>query len=93
LWRASNPHLPEDERQRHVNALMDACTAVGAAKRADDSTAEKAARAEVHQAKVAPGERGPVGWDDGIPDYNRHLIENTPYANEDDADQGSRRRS
>ena len=93
LWRASNPHLPEDERQRHVNALMNARRAVGAAKRAGDPAAEKAARAQVHQAKVALGERGPVWWDDGAPDYNRHLIKNTPYADEGDADQGSRRSS
>ena len=88
MWRASNPHLPEDERQRYVDALMDARRAVGAAKRAGDLAAEKAARAQVHQAKVALGERGPVWWDDGAPDYNRHLLKNTPYADESDADQG-----
>ena len=27
-------------------------------------------------------------WDDGAPDYNRHLLKNTPYADESDADQG-----
>jgi len=26
------------------------------------------------------GERGPVWWADGTPDYNRHLAKNTPYA-------------
>jgi len=26
------------------------------------------------------GERGPVWWDDGEPDYNRHLVQNSPYA-------------
>ena len=93
MWRASNPHLPEDERQRYVDALMDARRAVGAAKRANDPAAEKSARAAVHQAKVALGERGPVWWDDGAPDYNRHLLKNTPYADEGDADQGSRRNS
>ena len=80
LWRATNPNLPEDERQRHVNALMDARRAVGAAKRAHDDEAEKAARAKVNAAKVALGERGPVWWDDGAPDYNRKLVKNTPYA-------------
>lgn len=93
MWRASNPHLAEGEHQRLVDALMDARRAVGAAKRAGDPAAEKAARAKVHQAKVALGERGPVWWDDGAPDYNRHLIKNTPYADEDEADQGSRRSS
>ena len=54
--------------------------AVAAAKRADDAEAEKTARAAVHEAKVALGERGPVWWDDGAPDYTRKLVENTPYA-------------
>jgi hypothetical protein len=26
------------------------------------------------------GERGPVWWRDGAPDYNRKLAKNTPYA-------------
>lgn len=53
---------------------------VGSARRGGDKVAEKAARKRVHAAKVGLGERGPVWWDDGAPDYNRHLIENTPYA-------------
>jgi hypothetical protein len=31
------------------------------------------------RAKVALGERGPVWWSDGAPDFNRHLVKNTPY--------------
>ncbi|WP_313602745.1 hypothetical protein [Rhizobium sp.] len=31
-------------------------------------------------AKTKLGERGPVWWDDGAPDYNRHMVSNTPYA-------------
>ena len=80
LWRASNPDLPEDERERLVGELMDARRAVGQALRQGDRDAEGAARAAVHAAKVALGERGPVWWDDGAPDYNRHLLANTPYA-------------
>ncbi|SIR22550.1 hypothetical protein SAMN05880582_10861 [Rhizobium sp. RU20A] len=38
------------------------------------------ARQRVNEAKVALGERGPVWWDDGAPDLNRHLVKNTPYA-------------
>ena len=83
LWRATNPQLPEDERQRWVNALMNARRAVGAATRAGDEAAEIAARAKVHEAKVALGERGPAWWDDGAPDYNRKLVKNTPYAAQD----------
>jgi hypothetical protein len=80
LWRASNPALPEAERQRLVDRLMDARRAVAAAKRAQDAAAESAARAQVDAAKIALGERGPVWWNDGAPDYNRHLLKNTPYA-------------
>lgn len=80
LWRATNPGLSEAERERHVHALMDARRAVGAAKRVGDAAAEAAARAGVQAAKVALGERGPVWWDDGAPDYNRRRVEDTPYA-------------
>lgn len=80
LWRASNPHLPEAERASLVAELMAAGRAVGDAGRAGDVTAEKAARARVHAAKMALGERGPVWWSDGAPDYNRRLLKNTPYA-------------
>ena len=91
LWRASNPHLPEAERQAHVDALMAARRDVGAALQTQDKEAEKAARARVHAAKVALGERGSVWWDDGAPDYNRHLLRNTPYADTMAGDQGERR--
>lgn len=46
----------------------------------EDAAALKAARAGVQAAKVALGERGPVWWDDGAPDLNRHMAKNTPYA-------------
>lgn len=38
------------------------------------------ARRDVDAAKRALGERGPVWWADGAPDYNRYLAKNTPYA-------------
>jgi hypothetical protein len=63
-WRATDPRLSEEERQRHVNELMDARRAVGAGKRAGDDDAGNAARARVHAAKVALGERGPKWWED-----------------------------
>ena len=80
LWRAANPHLDAAERELLVKALMEARRAVGTARRKSDAVAEKVARAKVHAAKVALGERGPVWWTDGAPDYNRHLVKNTPYA-------------
>ena len=80
LWRTSNPALSEAERDRHVVDLMTARRAVRTALAAEDPAALKAARAGVQSAKVALGERGPVWWDDGAPDLNRHLAKNTPYA-------------
>ncbi|MFE5733103.1 hypothetical protein ACFQ7A_19625, partial [Streptomyces sp. NPDC056528] len=43
--------------------LMAARRAVGAARREDDTRAERAARARVHTAKVALGERGEPWWE------------------------------
>ena len=77
LWRATRPDLPEEERQQLVNALMAARRAV---RDADGDVAMRTARDGVQAAKVALGERGPVWWDDGAPDFNRRKIENTPYA-------------
>lgn len=37
------------------------------------------ARWRVDAAKQGLGERGPVWWTDGAPDYNRHMAVNTPY--------------
>jgi hypothetical protein len=62
-WRASDPSLPEERRQELVDELMSARRAVGAAKRAGDPEAERAARDRVHAAKVALGERGPKWWE------------------------------
>lgn len=79
LWRRSNPALSNEQRERLVRELMRCRSAVGRAKRSGDAEAEKIARSGVHAAKVALGERGPVWWDDGAPDYNRYLVKNTPY--------------
>ncbi|MFB0612398.1 hypothetical protein [Aurantiacibacter poecillastricola] len=78
LWRASDPSLGEAERQRLVDDLMDARRAVRDAK--GDENAVREARQRVDATKRALGERGPVWWEDGAPDYNRHLAKNTPYA-------------
>lgn len=48
--------------------------------RAGSREAERNARARVHRAKVALGERGSVWWTDGAPDFNRRMAKNTPYA-------------
>ncbi len=80
LWRCADPTLAEDERARLVRALMHARRAVGVARRASDAEAGQVARAAVDAAKRALGERGPVWWTDGAPDYNRRMARNTPYA-------------
>ena len=63
-WRATNPNLPEEVRQKWVDELMSARRAVGAAKKAGDTNAENAARDRVQIAKEALGERGPKWWED-----------------------------
>ena len=79
LWRRANPHLSQARTRELVAALMQARRAVkGALHEPGDALTH--ARAQVDAAKVALGERGPVWWDDGSPDYNRHMARNTPYA-------------
>jgi hypothetical protein len=80
LWRAASPHLSEERRAALVAELMTARNGMKRARRAGDAAALKKAGKQVHAAKVALGERGPVWWTDGTPDYNRHLAKNTPYA-------------
>ena len=64
-WRASDPRLPEERRQELVDELMSARRAVAAARRDADPEAERRARARVHEAKVALGERGKPWWEPG----------------------------
>jgi hypothetical protein len=80
LWRTSNPALAPAVRQELVDKLMKARRGGGVAKKAGDANAERSARAAVDEAKRALGERGPVWWADGAPDFNRRMAANTPYA-------------
>lgn len=80
LWRTSNPALATEARQALVDRLMRARREVSVARKAGDPDAERAARAEVDAAKRGLGERGPVWWTDGAPDFNRRMAKNTPYA-------------
>lgn len=80
LWRMSNPALAPDVRKRWVDQLIQARREVGAALKAKDVAAERAAPRAVDEAKVALGERGPVWWLDGEQDYNRRRVKNSPYA-------------
>lgn len=76
LWRKSNPQLSADERDALVKQLMDARRALRGTLDAAERTA---LREQVDQAKRALGERGPVWWTDGAPDFNRRMARNTPY--------------
>ncbi|MGU3493972.1 hypothetical protein ACLBXM_08015 [Xanthobacteraceae bacterium A53D] len=80
LWRLSNPALDPEERARLVKMLMAARRAVAAARKRSDEAAEGSAHEAVDRAKHALGERGPVWWEDGAPDLNRHLVRTTGYA-------------
>jgi hypothetical protein len=80
LWRCANPALSDDERAELVAKLMAARRAVATARREGDAAGLAAARAAVDIAKRGLGERGPVWWTDGAPDYNRRLARNTAYA-------------
>ena len=79
LWRLANPHLAPAERTELIAALMAARRDVGRGRRRDDVRAVGEARTRVEGVKRALGERGPVWWKDGAPDYNRRLVHNTPY--------------
>ena len=77
LWRLADPTLPAARKETLVRQLMDARRAL----RSHPAAEQRAAlRRQVDEAKRALGERGPVWWDDGAPDYNRKLAKNTPYA-------------
>ncbi len=80
LWRMSDPGLSATRRQLLVDDLMAARRAVAAAQKSDDPAKLKSARSAVDDAKHALGERGPVWWHDGAPDYNRRMVRGTPYA-------------
>lgn len=76
----SDPALSQAEQTERVSQLMDARRAIAAAHRNNDPVAAREARLRVDAAKVALGERGPVWWRDGAPDYNRKMVAGTPYA-------------
>lgn len=64
-WRAADPSIPAQLRQELVHELMAARRAVGGA---STQAAEQRARARVHDAKVALGERGRPWWEESDPE-------------------------
>ncbi len=80
LWRCTNPGLSSEAKQPLVRELMQARRQKGEAMRKNDGPRREAARRRVDEAKRQLGERGPVWWTDGAPDWNRCMVANTPYA-------------
>ncbi len=78
LWRRTNPGLEEAERERLVAELMTGRREVRAVLKSGRGLAR--ARRKVDAATRGLGERGPVWWTDGAPDFNRRMVKNTPYA-------------
>jgi hypothetical protein len=78
LWRRSNPFLPEQQRTAFVDQLVAATRAVGRVRDGDKARVAEA-RAQVDPAKTTLG-RGPVWWQHGTPDLNRHPVDDRPYA-------------
>lgn len=77
LWRCTNPAL---EHSLVTQLETDLGKARAAVKKYKDHPAEfKTARVRVHEANIALGERGPLWWTDGAPDYNRWYPKNTRY--------------
>ncbi|GAA4934213.1 hypothetical protein EV188_102691 [Actinomycetospora succinea] len=60
-WRATDPLIPEHDAAVLRRWLMAARRDVGTAKKTGEG--EKAARARVHAAKTALGERGTAWWE------------------------------
>jgi hypothetical protein len=74
-WRATDPAIPEPFRKELVDELMRARRAVGVLLRAGDHDLLADARAQVHAAKVALGERGEPWWEDPSEAGRRSRIE------------------
>lgn len=75
--------VPEEVGAQLRRQLMDGRRAVGAALRAQDAAAEAQARAVVHRAKTALGERGTPWWEQTPQDRRRRWeagLDGSPYA-------------
>ena len=77
LRRCTNPSLTDTERRKLIKQMMQARMA---SRNVQNESDLAEARAAVHIAKVALGERGPVWWNDGAPDYSGADPAETPYA-------------
>jgi hypothetical protein len=80
LWRCPDPSLLVDRRAELTRELMNARRDKGRAMKKGNSAEREAARQRADAAKHALGERGAVWWHDGAPDWNRHMVRNSPYS-------------
>src|SRR3954470_6441066 len=80
LWRRANPHIAMEKRDAILRELGVAQRAVKVAQTSGKPEDLALARKAVDTAKIALGERGPVWWEDGAPDLNRHKVKDSPYA-------------
>lgn len=80
LWRCTNPFLSAEVKKVLVDELMQARREKGSALRCGDNAGREVARHRIDEIKKQLGERGPVWWSDGAPDWNRQMAKNTPYA-------------
>lgn len=77
LWRCTNPNLSEHERQALVKELMTLRRRIRDTK--NEPEAQRKARYELNEVKIKLGERGPVWWDDGVPDLTHHKVKGSIY--------------
>ncbi|MGE2722183.1 hypothetical protein [Mycolicibacterium celeriflavum] len=80
-WRATDPAIPEDRRAELTRLLMAWRREV---RRTKGTDAEQAARAGVHAAKVALGERGTPPWWEQTDEQRRRRWEAKVAAPDDD---------
>jgi hypothetical protein len=76
----SDPKLNEFERRKLKAKLGLLRTRGRVAHLSGDDLLVQELRHEIDRIKQALGERGPVWWADGTPDYNGRLVTASPYA-------------
>lgn len=85
-WRATDPAVPEEAAAQLRKELMSARRDVGTALRAKDAQAEETARARVHAAKTALGERGTPWWEQSQDERRARWEAGLPAAQDPDGD-------
>jgi hypothetical protein len=79
-WRATDPEIPEERRKELTHVLMAWRREVRRTRGTDD---EGAARAGVHAAKVALGERGTPWWEQSDDERRGRWLAEVPVPRSD----------